>query len=361
MKVQPTQHINYIIVSLAQHTIRSYRNLFPETRLHQIGHYVQSISGFLTSTMTNASSLIAASNTSPSASSTASTSASACSSPSAQKIHSLNNGKHMIEGLLGNITYSTSMLLLSIYTLSTFHKPGWMVHSAGLRKSTPDEITKHPRVVVSPHVCPSILKHVISLTSCIFQYYFHQTQLFDDQSNEHKTSKTEKLIESHEQRTRLSLIIYSRLTEIPACLIVLFSTDFTNDPWLEYAHKERNSIVWKETQQQPVIAILFDIWCDYIQNIGRRITQYHEQHLKKTVEEEKDSQNVEHEMSGGMNSSELFNPLLSAHTLFSLRMLLDIFLRCMIFQNQMELFFSKSMFYLRLMKILMNLMKLLVV
>lgn len=177
-------------------------------------------------------------------------------------------------------------------------------------------------------------------------------------------------------------------TEIPACLIVLYSSDFAKDPLLQWAHKEGARIIWKEVTQQPIIATLFEIWSDYIQNIGKKIAQFHEQQqVLKSVQQQKrnesqnESQNVEEKeskedglgspvssldsetkarLSGGVSSFELFNPLCSAHTLFSLKTLLDIFLRCIIFQNQMELFSGRSRFYLRFMSILMNLMKLLI-
>ena len=354
--------------------------VFPETKLHQLGNYVQSISGFFYGNnnklnvidggiIGNIASLIP--QTTKSDSTTKSNSTTNSTTSSTQSMSPSNEiNTNIMDNLLNNLTFCSSMLLYTMYILVTFNNPGWMVHSAGLRKSTPDEITRHPRVVVSPHQCPLILKYLIGLSSCIFQYYFYQKQIYEENINNKQSQlnnkKNEKLIESHEELTRLSLIIYSRLTEIPACCIVLYSNDFKHDPLLQWAHKDGNSIIWKQQNQQPIIAILFDIWCDYIQNIGKTINQYHEQHnlLKKDQqqqhEEEKKNDNHDDDLKG-VSSSKLFNPLSSDHTLFSLRILLDIFLRCMIFQNQMELFFPKSVFYLRLMKILMNMMKLFVV
>ena len=129
----------------------------------------------------------------------------------------LKNEGNVINGLLSDLSFCSSMLLLSIYILVTFNSPGWMVHSAGLRKSTPDEITKHPRVVVSPHRCPTFLSRgIIAMSSCVFQYYFYQKQMWEDHIAQKQaqlnTPKMERDIHSHEQLTRLSLIIYSRMT-----------------------------------------------------------------------------------------------------------------------------------------------------
>merc|ERR1712217_660363 len=43
MRMQPTLHLNHVLVSLSTRIIDEYKKLFPETAMHQIGHFVASL------------------------------------------------------------------------------------------------------------------------------------------------------------------------------------------------------------------------------------------------------------------------------------------------------------------------------
>lgn len=294
-----------------------YRLLFPQSILHQITDVTHTISDYISQSWnTNNNNNIAIQNIADVKSDDSSTLIQNISS----FVHKMQSNSPSIKNDLFLFIpdlekrFSSSIILLLLYLLSTFLNPEWMVQSAQLRKSLPKEISKHPKVVVSPNTCPSILLSFISLSSCIFQYSF---VINDDVLQ----------MQNNRYLSRLSFIIYSRLTEISACLIVLYSDDFVNDPLIAYAHKEGNRIVWKQKRVQPIISVLFEIWSDFLQNIGRSLMNYHSV----------DDHSVE-------------NPITNDN-IFMIQILLDIFLRCIIFQNQMELHFTQSVFYLRLMKV----------